>query len=108
MKITRLQRTYRHKQNRLQKLKTPRKKSLKANGGGGGSRGVRGPGRPKKKTFPNPKIKMGRPRKNPQPASLESAKRKLAVAAAMDSVTAAVDSDAPPVLEPEEPQVWAL
>merc|ERR1740128_944421 len=104
MKITRLQRTYRHKQNRLQKLKTPRKKSLKANGGGGGSRGVRGPGRPKKKTFPNPKIKMGRPRKNPQPASLESAKRKLAVAAAMDSVTAAVDSDAPPVLEPEEPQ----
>ena len=102
MKITRLQKTYRHKQNRLQKLKTPRKKSLKANGGG---RGVRGPGRPKKKTFPNPKIKMGRPRKNPQPASPESAKRKLAVAAAMDSVTAAIDSDAPPVLEPEEPQV---
>ena len=92
MKITRLQSSYRDKQLRLQKLKTPRKKKLK-----GGAARQRGPGRPKKKTFPNPRTKMGRPRKaGPEgPASSPDRGRED---------QGGRDSDAPPVLEPQGPQ----
>merc|ERR1712218_317976 len=61
LKITELQNKYRDSQRSLSKLKTPKKKNLKAKKGK-----QRGPGRPKKKKFPNPKSKMGRPRKHPK------------------------------------------
>merc|ERR1711879_315296 len=60
LKITELQNKYRDSQRSLSKLKTPKKKNLKNKKGK-----QRGPGRPKKKKFPNPKSKMGRPRKHP-------------------------------------------
>ena len=67
MRITDLQNLYRDKQTRLHQLRTPRKKNLKGGKGGPGSGKLRGPGRPKKKTFPNPRAKMGRPRKQISP-----------------------------------------
>jgi hypothetical protein len=72
MRITDLQNLYREKQGLLQRLRTPRKKSnLKGGGKAGGVGKMRGPGRPKKKTFPNPRAKMGRPRKQtPSAASV--------------------------------------
>ena len=93
MKITQLQNTYRDTQNRINKLRTPKKKTMK-----GSKSRARGPGRPKKKKFPNPKSKMGRPRKQVPvqdlPAYLEQADE-----------ASLQDSDAPPVLEPQGPQV---
>ena len=62
LKITELQNTFREKQKCLSKLKTPRKNKNVKNKKGK----QRGPGRPKKKKFPNPKAKMGRPRKHPK------------------------------------------
>merc|ERR1712223_1776981 len=62
LKITELQNTFREKQKSLSKLKTPRKNKNVKNKKGK----QRGPGRPKKKKFPNPKAKMGRPRKHPK------------------------------------------
>jgi hypothetical protein len=78
MRITDLQNLYREKQGLLQRLRTPRKKNNLKGGGGkaGGVGKMRGPGRPKKKTFPNPRAKMGRPRKQTPSAEMRKKMRR--------------------------------
>ena len=104
LKITELQNKYRENQKYLSKLKTPRKKNFKNKKGK-----QRGPGRPKKKKFPNPKAKMGRPRKHPKiepkmehsppsiPLELE-----LQTKVKLEEEESFADSDAPPILEPQQ------
>merc|ERR1719192_1842193 len=116
LKITELQNTFREKQKSLSKLKTPRKNKNVKNKKGK----QRGPGRPKKKKFPNPKAKMGRPRKHPKvvpkmeplpvaadpvpEASLKLEKIKEEEEQEEDEEEEEIfpDSDAPPVLEPQK------
>jgi hypothetical protein len=118
LKITELQNTFREKQKSLSKLKTPKKRNMKNKKGK-----QRGPGRPKKKKFPNPKAKMGRPRKHPkvvpkmEPAlpaepepevKMEKIKQEQAEEEEDEEEEDAEeeifpDSDAPPVLEEEPP-----
>ena len=116
LKITELQNTFREKQKSLSKLKTPRKNKNVKNKKGK----QRGPGRPKKKKFPNPKAKMGRPRKHPKvvpkmeplpvvpdpvpEASLKLEKIKEEEHEEEDEEEEEIfpDSDAPPVLEPQK------
>ena len=111
LKITELQNKYRDSQKSLSKLKTPKKKNLKAKKGK-----QRGPGRPKKKKFPNPKSKMGRPRKHPKlepkaevsapaPAPAPAAvplEEELQAKVKLEEDESFADSDAPPVLEPQQ------
>merc|ERR1711892_219846 len=61
LKSTELQNNYREKQKIVAQLRTPKKKKIKNK-----KINQRGPGRPKKRSFPNPKSKMGRPRKHPK------------------------------------------
>ena len=104
-KITELQNKYRDSQKSLSKLKTPKKKSLKSKKGK-----QRGPGRPKKKKFPNPKSKMGRPRKHPVAKAVEPKPAAPVVVPLEEELQAKVkledesppDSDAPPILEPQQ------
>lgn len=105
LKITELQNNYREKQKTLSKLKTPRKKNMKNKKGK-----QRGPGRPKKKKFPNPKSKMGRPRKHPKvPVRVEFEgldinpdENKVKLEEDDIEQESFADSDAPPVLEPQQ------
>merc|ERR1719483_143549 len=104
LKITELQNNYREKQKSLSKLKTPRKKNMKNKKGK-----QRGPGRPKKKKFPNPKSKMGRPRKHPKvPVRTEfqelevELENKVKIEDDEIEQESFADSDAPPVLEPQQ------
>ena len=106
LKITELQNKYRDSQKSLSKLKTPKKKIMKNKKGK-----QRGPGRPKKKKFPNPKSKMGRPRKHPKvepkvevkPEPVPSPPLELALETKVKLEEEDVlDSDAPPVLEPQQ------
>jgi hypothetical protein len=111
MRITDLQNLYREKQGLLQRLRTPRKKNNLKGGGGkaGGVGKMRGPGRPKKKTFPNPRAKMGRPRKQTPsaasvafaPAKEEEEEEEEEEDEEGEEEDAAVedDSSSPPVLE---------
>jgi hypothetical protein len=111
MRITDLQNLYREKQGLLQRLRTPRKKNNLKGGGGkaGGVGKIRGPGRPKKKTFPNPRSKMGRPRKQTPsaasvaftPAKEEEEEEEEEEDEEGEEEDAAVedDSSSPPVLE---------
>ena len=105
-KITELQNKYRDSQKSLSKLKTPKKKSLKSKKGK-----QRGPGRPKKKKFPNPKSKMGRPRKHPVIKAVEPKPAAAPVVVPLEEELQAKvkledesppDSDAPPILEPQQ------
>merc|ERR1719210_2640552 len=113
LKITELQNTFREKQKSLSKLKTPRKNKNVKNKKGK----QRGPGRPKKKKFPNPKAKMGRPRKHPKvvpkmeplpvaPDPVPEASLKLEKIKEEEQEEEEEeifpDSDAPPVLEPQK------
>jgi len=105
LKITELQNNYREKQKTLSKLKTPRKKNMKNKKGK-----QRGPGRPKKKKFPNPKSKMGRPRKHPkvpprvefEALNIEPVVSKVKEEEDEMEQESFADSDAPPVLEPQQ------
>jgi hypothetical protein len=110
MRITDLQNLYREKQGLLQRLRTPRKKNnLKGGNKSGGVGKMRGPGRPKKKTFPNPRAKMGRPRKQTPsaasvaftPAKEEEEEEEEEEDEEGEEEDAAVedDSSSPPVLE---------
>ena len=116
LKITELQNTFREKQKSLSKLKTPRKNKNVKNKKGK----QRGPGRPKKKKFPNPKAKMGRPRKHPKVVpkmeplpvapdpvpeaslKLEKIKEEEQEDEEEEEEEIFPDSDAPPVLEPQK------
>ena len=114
LKITELQNTFREKQKCLSKLKTPRKNKNVKNKKGK----QRGPGRPKKKKFPNPKAKMGRPRKHPKvvpkmeplpvepdpvPEVLKLEKIKEEEREEEEEEEESFpDSDAPPILEPQK------
>ena len=104
LKITELQNKYRDSQRSLSKLKTPKKKNLKNKKGK-----QRGPGRPKKKKFPNPKSKMGRPRKHPvakvepkPPPVIVPLEEELQAKVKLEEDESPADSDAPPVLEPQQ------
>jgi ribosomal protein L12E/L44/L45/RPP1/RPP2 len=113
MRITDLQNLYREKQILLQRLRTPRKKKFKPGGSGKATNNnkLRGPGRPKKKTFPNPRAKMGRPRKHISPPSSITATTMAATTTVPSSgivtATAANEEDEEEEEEEEEQQVGA-
>ena len=118
LKITELQNTFREKQKCLSKLKTPRKNKNVKNKKGK----QRGPGRPKKKKFPNPKAKMGRPRKHPKVVPkmeplqvdpdpvpevlkldhIKEEEREEEEEEDEEPEESFPDSDAPPILEPQK------